>query len=53
VGWVIEPEPAQLQIVRRQAGALRDSYQHPRPNLVVIMKRENEIGPTTSLERSV
>ena len=34
-----------LEIARRQTGSFRDSIEHLWPNLVIIMKREHEIGP--------
>ena len=51
---LIESELAfALQVLRSQAGSFGNSGQHPRTNLVVVMKGEYEIGPICAFQYTV
>jgi hypothetical protein len=40
-----------LEVVWGQAGVLRDASQHPRPDFLIIMEAEDEVGPVRSGQR--
>jgi hypothetical protein len=42
-----------LQIFRAKAAPLRNASEHPRPDLVVIVKREHNIWPALARECAV
>jgi hypothetical protein len=42
-----------LKIVWGQSGSLRDSGEHDRANFLIIVEREDEVGPPFARERAV